>query len=115
MSKRKLIIIISITIVTLAVLAVGAWLLLNAIKQPDKPSGGSSVGEKTLLQKYNDNLDAINNDLELSNKEKLNKTVETMEAARKEFEAAGDIDKVGEIDANLEMVRSALGQSESEP
>jgi len=112
MNKKKLIIIISITIVTLAV---GTWLLLNAMKQPDKPSGGSNTDEKTLSQKYDDNLATINDDLKLSNGEKINKTIETMEAARKEFEAAGDIDKVNEIDANLEMIRSTLSQSESKP
>jgi len=115
MNKKKLIIIISITTVTLAALAVGAWLLLSAMKQPDnKPN--NNTGEKTLSQKYDDTLNTINNDTKLSNREKLDKTIEAMEAARKEFEAAGDVDKVGEIDANLEMIRSALdNQSESEP
>ena len=113
MDKKKLIITVAVAAIVGVAIIVAAWWFFVG-KQTDDGSGGNGTQtvETDPHKEYQDALDAVNNDPnpDLSNRDKLDKTIEVMEASKKKFEEIGDTDKVNEINANLEMIRAATGQ-----
>jgi predicted transcriptional regulator YheO len=62
--------------------------------------------KKDAASVLDDKIDDISNDSELSNAEKQAKIIEALEEAKAKYQAEGNVDKVTEMDANIEAIKS---------